>query len=93
MQAFEAFNKSSDWKLAPVPATLASHSGTEDGYAQLWLSRGGHQERLKQYLNELGYSDIGAATVGNRVALSLAGVRSARELFKWDESAYGNYEW
>ncbi|MGI8933036.1 MAG: hypothetical protein ACR2FS_03080 [Phormidesmis sp.] len=93
MEAFEQFNQSSDFKLAPTPQTLASHSGTEDGYAQLWLARGGHQDRLKEYLQELNFADIGAATVGNRVALSMAGVRSARELLKWSESAYGSYTW
>ena len=93
MESFETFNKSSDWKLAPTPQTLAAHSGTEDGYSQLWLSRGGHQDRLKEYLNELGFADVGAATVGNRVALSLANVRSPRELIKWSEAAYGSYEW
>ncbi|MGI8935078.1 MAG: hypothetical protein ACR2FS_13490 [Phormidesmis sp.] len=93
MEAFEAFNQQSDWKLAPTPATLASHANVEDGYAVLWLARGGHQAKLTEYLNQLGFADVGAASVGNRVALSLAGVKSARGLLKWSESAYGDYDW
>lgn len=93
MEAFEQFNQSSDFKLAPTPSALASHADVEDGYAQLWLSRGSHQDRLKQYLNELGYSDIGAATVGNRVVLSMNGGKSIREVIKWDESLYSPYNW
>lgn len=45
------------------------------------------------YLGELGFADIGAATVGNWVALSMANVKSAREVIKWSEQAYGPYEW
>ena len=93
MEAFEAFNQSSGFKLAPTPATLASHADVEDGYAVLWLARGQHQDHLREYLDQLGFADTGAATVGNRVVLAQANVRSARELIKWSEAAYGPYDW
>jgi len=93
MEAFEIFNQSSSFKLAPTPSALASHADAGTDYAKMWLAKNGHHDRLKAYLDELGFSDFGAASQGNRVALAKAGVKSARQLFKWSEAAYGEYQW
>lgn len=95
-EAFEAFNKGSQMVLAPMGQAVASLADVDAAYAAAWLERNGHNPRLREYLEQLGFESALAAEQANREAMSRANQgrpKSYRDFIKWDEGKYGPYRW
>lgn len=94
-EAFELFNASSDVVLSPTPNSISSLADVDAAYAASWLTAHGHNQRVLEYLGQLGYESVGEAGQANRVAMARAkdGRKTYRDWIKWSEEKYGDYSW
>lgn len=92
-EAFEQFNEKSEFQIPPTPALVASFADVEAAYVLTWLRQNERLEKAEEYIESLGFEDEHQATTATRVELSRRGFKSARDVVKWSEAAYGEYEW